>query len=314
VGRLCRAHQLRRKRNACYKDAFSSAFRRPILRCVGPQHGDACPRNFNVDVTCARTYVTLGELQLDHEQDLVVTCDMWVQALAALPRAPAHVGRRRRRHAAVPPALLGARRPGGRGGDAALPLRPRAYPLGRWAVASWFGPRADVARCAPLRSGHGSTSEVYRRKEVAMLYAHGRIPIDIRFKILDIHARTGDVTARASAARPCAHNRLKLASSKFRISGVRSLAAADGARMRARPPRRPQLESSAPEPGPAHKVPHALPPHALAHALSPQPLSAIATLLTPYSRPPHTTTDHTALSSPSKRQKSLNMRSLVVPI
>jgi hypothetical protein len=30
--------------------------------------------------------VTLGELHLDHEQDLVVTLDMWVQALAALPR------------------------------------------------------------------------------------------------------------------------------------------------------------------------------------------------------------------------------------
>ena len=26
---------------------------------------------------------------LDHEQDLVVMCDMWVQALAALLRAPA---------------------------------------------------------------------------------------------------------------------------------------------------------------------------------------------------------------------------------
>ena len=29
-----------------------------------------------------------GELHLDHEKDKVVTCDMWVQALAALPRAP----------------------------------------------------------------------------------------------------------------------------------------------------------------------------------------------------------------------------------
>jgi hypothetical protein len=33
--------------------------------------------------------VTLGELHLDHEQDLVVTCDMWVRALAPAPRAPA---------------------------------------------------------------------------------------------------------------------------------------------------------------------------------------------------------------------------------
>jgi hypothetical protein len=59
--------------NACDKDAFC----KPILRCVPPPHGDACPRNFSIDVTCAGAYVTLGELHLDHEQDLVVTCDMW---------------------------------------------------------------------------------------------------------------------------------------------------------------------------------------------------------------------------------------------
>ena len=103
VGRLCRA--------ACYEDAFLSAFPKPVLRCVGPRppHCSACPHNFRVDLTCARAYATLGELHLDHEQDLVVTCDMWVQALAA--RAPArarNVGRRRRRRATLPPALLGA--------------------------------------------------------------------------------------------------------------------------------------------------------------------------------------------------------------
>jgi hypothetical protein len=31
-------------------------------------HGGACPRDSNVDVTCVRAYVTLGELHLDHEQ------------------------------------------------------------------------------------------------------------------------------------------------------------------------------------------------------------------------------------------------------
>ena len=103
--------------NACYKDAFWSAFSKPFLRCVGPPHGGACPRNFHVDLTCARAYAMLGELHLDHEQDVVVTCDMWVQALA---------GRRRRRRAAVQPSLLGARQPGAQGGDAALPLRSRA--------------------------------------------------------------------------------------------------------------------------------------------------------------------------------------------
>ena len=55
---------------------------------MAPQHGGVCPHNFHVDLTCARAYATLGELHLDHEQDLVVTCDMWVQALASLPRAP----------------------------------------------------------------------------------------------------------------------------------------------------------------------------------------------------------------------------------
>ena len=44
---------------------------------------------------------------LDHEQDLVVTCDMWLQALAAL--ATWDDG--------VDGAFIGARRPGGRGGD-----------------------------------------------------------------------------------------------------------------------------------------------------------------------------------------------------
>jgi hypothetical protein len=31
-------------------------------------------------VTCARAYTTLGELNLDHEQDVVVTCDMDAQS------------------------------------------------------------------------------------------------------------------------------------------------------------------------------------------------------------------------------------------
>jgi hypothetical protein len=51
--------------NACYKDAFFlNAFRKPILRCVGTPHGGECPRNFHVDLTCARAYATLGELHL----------------------------------------------------------------------------------------------------------------------------------------------------------------------------------------------------------------------------------------------------------
>jgi hypothetical protein len=69
---LSRLTQLRR--NACDKDAFLSAFSKPILCCVLPPHGDACPRNFNIDVTCARAYVTLGELDARqlyrHERDV----------------------------------------------------------------------------------------------------------------------------------------------------------------------------------------------------------------------------------------------------
>ena len=56
---------------------------------MGPPHGGACSHNLRVDLTSARAYATLDELHLDHEQDLVVMCDMWVQALAALLRAPA---------------------------------------------------------------------------------------------------------------------------------------------------------------------------------------------------------------------------------
>ena len=62
-----------------------------LLKCLpqagsslrGAPAGGACPHNFCADLTSARAYATLGELHLDHEQDLVVTCNMWVQALAA---------------------------------------------------------------------------------------------------------------------------------------------------------------------------------------------------------------------------------------
>jgi len=95
--------------NACDTDAFLSAVPKPVLRCVGPPHGVEGLHKFSGNLTCARAYLyaTLGELHLDHEQDLVVTCDMWVQALAAL--ATWDDG--------VDGAFLGARRPGGRGGD-----------------------------------------------------------------------------------------------------------------------------------------------------------------------------------------------------
>ena len=53
---------------------------------MGPPHGGTNPHHFCVDLTCARAYATLGELHLDHEHDLVVTCG---RSRRALPRAPA---------------------------------------------------------------------------------------------------------------------------------------------------------------------------------------------------------------------------------
>jgi len=73
---------------AHYKDTFVRAFRAPRLRCVGPPRGGSCPRRFEVDLTSPRAYLTLGELHLDHEQDVLITCDMWLDALAALPHGP----------------------------------------------------------------------------------------------------------------------------------------------------------------------------------------------------------------------------------
>ena len=88
------------------------------------------------------------------------------------------------------------------------------------------------------------------------------------------------------------------------------LAARPMARMGIPSPHRPQLESSKAGARPQSST-RVAPPRSRPCAFAMQPLSAIATLLTPYSTP---TTDHTALSSPSKSQKSIYMRSLVVPI
>ena len=73
--------------NTCKEDAFSSAFPKPVLRCVGPPQAARAHATSASTRQVRRAYATLGELHLDHEQDLVVTCDMWVQALAAPLRA-----------------------------------------------------------------------------------------------------------------------------------------------------------------------------------------------------------------------------------
>lgn len=73
---------------AHYKAKFVAAFRKPVLRCVGTNHGAPCPQAFEVDLTTPRTFADLELLHLDHEQDVVVTCDMWVRAIALLPHRP----------------------------------------------------------------------------------------------------------------------------------------------------------------------------------------------------------------------------------
>ena len=71
---------------AHYKAKFVAAFRKPVLRCVGTNHGAPCPQAFEVDLTTPRTFVDLELLHLDHEEDVVIMCDMWVRAIVSLPR------------------------------------------------------------------------------------------------------------------------------------------------------------------------------------------------------------------------------------
>jgi hypothetical protein len=73
---------------AHYKAKFVAAFRQPVLPCVGTNRGAPFPQGFEVDLTSASAFATIEHLHLDHEQDVVVTCDMWVHALAALPHGP----------------------------------------------------------------------------------------------------------------------------------------------------------------------------------------------------------------------------------
>ena len=71
--------------NATYKAAFVAAFAVPRIVCVGPSDGGPC--GFHVDLASADAFRTLGLMHLDHEQDLVITCDMWKRALPAQPTA-----------------------------------------------------------------------------------------------------------------------------------------------------------------------------------------------------------------------------------
>ena len=58
---------------AHYKAKFVATFRKPVLRCVGTNHGAPCPQAFEVDLTTPRTFVPLELLHLDHKQDVAIT-------------------------------------------------------------------------------------------------------------------------------------------------------------------------------------------------------------------------------------------------
>ena len=67
MGRLCRA---------C---------KQALLACVGPVGGSPC--GFCVDLASSDAFTKLGLLHLDHEQDVVVTCDLWKRAMPSSPIA-----------------------------------------------------------------------------------------------------------------------------------------------------------------------------------------------------------------------------------
>ena len=66
-----------------YYEAFLAAFKGPALHCVGPVGGSPC--GFVVDLTSPDASHTLELLHIDHEQDVVVTCDLWMRALPVHP-------------------------------------------------------------------------------------------------------------------------------------------------------------------------------------------------------------------------------------
>ena len=112
--------------NVCFKDAFLSAFRKPILRCVSIPHGGACPRNFHVDLTSARGHATLGVPAPEPQAGL--GRDVW-QVVRCASGCDRHVGYSIDGRALVLPGLLGARQPGSGGGHAALLLQHPVHGL-----------------------------------------------------------------------------------------------------------------------------------------------------------------------------------------
>ena len=72
---------------ARYKRSFLKAFDPPDgeLRCVGKYGGAPCPARFAVDLGSSSACAALRCLELDHEHDVQVTCDLWRRQLPANP-------------------------------------------------------------------------------------------------------------------------------------------------------------------------------------------------------------------------------------
>lgn len=70
-----------------YKRPFLEAFDPPdgVLRCVGEYRGVPCPKGFKVDLGSVRARKALRHLELDHEHDVQVTCDLWRRQLPSTP-------------------------------------------------------------------------------------------------------------------------------------------------------------------------------------------------------------------------------------
>jgi len=75
--------------HACrYKLSFLKAFDPAdgLLRCVGKYgSGAPCPNGFVVDLSSPGAREALCRLELDHEHDVQVTCDLWRRQLPASP-------------------------------------------------------------------------------------------------------------------------------------------------------------------------------------------------------------------------------------
>ena len=108
-----------------YKPTFLAAFNPPshVLSCVGKCNGEPCSHGFEVDFCSPAAATKLEHLHVDHEQDVLVTCDMWQRCPRIWLR-----GRRHRQCAALPSSLWNRLSPN---------PRPTNAILSPWPVEIW---------------------------------------------------------------------------------------------------------------------------------------------------------------------------------